>query len=323
MKKTLALVLACAMALGLVACGGSASSAPAASKPASSAAAAGESYKVYLITMDQMDQHWVNVNAGCQAAVKELADKGVKIDYTWSAPDVKDDAKQIELINNAVADGAQALLLAANGPDAVTSALQEAADAGVKIIYVDSPANFDAEQTLATDNKAAGSTAGTELIKALKDAGTTSGKIGIVSVNTATASTVAREEGFRAAFDGTDFELLETQYCDGDASRSQDAATNFIAQGCVGLFGANEGSTVGVGNAIKEDGSGKIIGAGFDKSDAILTLIKDGHLLCTMAQNPDVMGHDGMMTAAEVLAGTFKGEANVDTGVTVVTKELA
>jgi len=30
-----------------------------------------------------------------------------------------------------------------------------------------------------------------------------------------------------------------------------------------------------------------------------------------------------MMTAAEVLAGTFKGEANVDTGVTVVTKELA
>ena len=31
---------------------------------------------------------------------------------------------------------------------------------------------------------------------------------------------------------------------------------------------------------------------GFDKSDAILNLINDGYLLCTMAQNPDVMGYE-------------------------------
>ena len=24
-----------------------------------------DSYKVYLMTMDQMDQHWVNVDSGC------------------------------------------------------------------------------------------------------------------------------------------------------------------------------------------------------------------------------------------------------------------
>ncbi len=44
---------------------------------------------------------------------------------------------------------------------------------------------------------------------------------------------------------------METQYCDGDAAKAKDAATNFITQGVVGIFGANEGSAVGTGNAIK------------------------------------------------------------------------
>ena len=271
--------------------------------------------KVYLITMDQMDQHWVNVDAGCRKAVGELGN----IDYEWLAPDVKDDAKQIECINNAVAGGANVILLAANGPDAVTSALKEAEAAGVKIIYVDSAAAYPAIQTLATDNEAAGKTAGEEMVKGLKAAGKTEGKIGIVNVNSATASCVAREKGFRSAFEGTSFELLETQYGEGDAAKSKDIAANYITSGCVGLFGANEGSTVGIGIAIQEAGD-TVIGVGFDKSDTILELINGGHLLCTMAQNPDVMGYEGMKTAAKAIAGEDTGEANIDTGVTALTK---
>ncbi len=272
--------------------------------------------KVYLITMDQMDQHWVNVDAGAKKAAGELGN----IEYTWLAPDVKDDAKQIEAINNAVAGGANAILLAANGPDAVTQALEEAKNAGVKIIYVDSAADFPAEQTLATDNEAAGKTAGTEMINALKKAGVNEGSIGIVNVNSATASTVAREKGFRSAFDGTSFKILETQYGEGDAAKSKEIAANYITQGVVGIFGANEGSTVGAGNAIQESGK-KVIGVGFDKSDMILELIKNGHLLCTMAQNPDVMGYEGMKTAAKVLAGEKIEKKNVDTGVSVINAE--
>ncbi|MCI1207978.1 MAG: ABC transporter substrate-binding protein [Treponema sp.] len=274
------------------------------------------SSKVYLITMDQMDQHWVHVNQGCEKAVKELGG----ITYKWLAPDIKDDNKQIECINNAVAGGANAILLAANGPNAVTSALREATDAGVKIIYVDSAADFPAEQTLATDNEAAGLTAGKELIKALSAKGKTSGPIGIVSVNSATASTVHREAGFRKAFEGTGFTILETQYCDGDAARSKDMSANFITQGCVGLFGANEGSTVGVGNAIAEAGT-DVIGIGFDKSDMILTLIKKGYLLATMAQNPEVMGYEGMKSAEKVLKGEKVSPSYFDTGVSVITKD--
>ena len=43
------------------------------------------------------------------------------------SPNTKDDAQQIECVNNAVADGGyQAILVAANGPDAISSALKEA-----------------------------------------------------------------------------------------------------------------------------------------------------------------------------------------------------
>lgn len=287
----------------------------AAAAAADTTAAAGEAKMIYLITMDQMDQHWVNVDKGAQKAAAELGN----VEYKWIAPDVKDDAKQIECVNNAIAGGAQAIMIAANGPDAITASLKEAADEGIKIIYVDSPANFDAVATLATDNQAAGKTAGTKLIESLKEKSITSGKIGVIGVNASTDSTVKREAGFRSAFEGTEFELLETQYSDGDAAKAKDIGANYITEGCVGLFGTNEGSTVGAGNAIQEAG-GDVLAVGFDKSDMILQLIKNDFLVATMAQNPDVMGYEGVKTAADALDGKEPASKNLDTGVSVLDK---
>lgn len=295
-KKVLATALASAMALSVM-----------------GMTAMAEEYNIVLVTIDSMDQHWVNMDAGCKKAAEELG-----VNYKWLAPDVKDDAKQIECINNAVAGGCDALLLAANGPDAVTAALEEADAAGVKVVQVDSFFNHEnSVQKLGTDNVAAGQQAGEQLLAALTEKGITEGTIGIVSTNTATVSTLDREEGFTAAFADTDFEILETQYCDGDAARSKDAATNFIAQGVVGLFGANEGSCVGVGNAVAEDGN-QVLAVGMDKSDAVLQLIKDGALVCTMAQNPDVMGYEGVQSAVKALNGEEVTPDYVNTGVSVL-----
>ena len=276
---------------------------------------ASKAWKIALITMDSIDQHWVTLNEGAQAKAKELG-----VEVTFMSPNTKDDAQQIECVNNAVAGKYDAISVAANGPDAISSALNEAISAGIKVVYVDSPANVDAEATFSTDNVAAGTTAGEEMIKALEAAGTKSGKIGIVNVNAATQSTVDREEGFRKAFEGTDFELLETQYGEGDAAKSQSIAENYITQNVVGIFGCNEGSTTGTGNAIKASNNSGIIGVGFDKSDAIMNLIGDGHLLCTMAQNPDVMGSMGVEACVKALEGESLGGKVTDTGVSVLTK---
>lgn len=273
-------------------------------------------YKIALITMDSVDQHWVSLKEGAEEEAK--AD-GVTVDFM--APDVKDDAKQIECINNAVAGGYDAILVAANSEDAVSGALQEAVDAGIKIVYVDSPANVEAEATFSTDNKAAGKTAGEEMIKALEDKGIKDGSIGIVNINTSTNSTIQREEGFREALEGTDYELLETQYCEGDAAKAQTIAENYITEGVVGIFGANEGAATGTGNAIKASGSDEIVGVGFDKSDTLKGLIEDGYLVCTMAQNPDQMGKLGVQACIKALNGEDLGGEVTDKGVSVLTKE--
>ena len=40
-----------------------------------------------------------------------------------------------------------------------------------------------------------------------------------------------------------------------------------------------------------------------------------------MAQNPDVMGYEGMKTAVNALEGNDVGEATIDTGVSVINKD--
>ena len=273
-------------------------------------------YKIAVITMDSVDQHWVSLKEGAEEEAK--ADD-VTVDFM--APDVKDDAKQIECINNAVAGGYDALMVAANSEDAVSGALQEAIDAGMKLVYVDSPANVEAEATFSTDNKAAGKTAGEEMIKALEDKGVKDGSIGIVNINNSTNTAIQREAGFREAFEGTDYELLETQFCEGDAAKAQTIAENYITEGVVGIYGTNEGASTGVGNAIKASGSDEIIGVGFDKSDTLKGLIEDGYLVCTRAQNPDQMGKLGVQACIKALNGEDLGGEVTDTGVSVLTKE--
>ena len=307
MKKKILAALCCASMIGCLA---------ATPVLADETVKADGDYKIALITMDSVDQHWVSLKEGAEEEAK--AD-GVTVDFM--APDVKDDAKQIECINNAVAGGYDAILVAANSEDAVSGALQEAVDAGIKIVYVDSPANVEAEATFSTDNKAAGKTAGEEMIKALEDKGIKDGSIGIVNINTSTNSTIQREEGFREALEGTDYELLETQYCEGDAAKAQTIAENYITEGVVGIFGANEGAATGTGNAIKASGSDEIVGVGFDKSDTLKGLIEDGYLVCTMAQNPDQMGKLGVQACIKALNGEDLGGEVTDTGVSVLTKE--
>lgn len=209
MKKALAILLTLVMIVGLMAGCGSTST-------GEEPAAESKDIKIALITMDSIDQHWITLNEGAQKAAEEL---GVTV--TFMAPNTKDDAQQIEQVNNAVSAGCQAIVVAANGPDAISSALNEAIAAGVKVVYVDSPANVEAEATFSTDNKAA---------------------------------------------------------------------------------------------------DGSVIVVGFDKSDAILGLIEDGFVLATMAQNPDVMGYEGVRAAVAALNGEDLGGAVTDTGVSVLTK---
>ncbi|HEX3075433.1 MAG TPA: substrate-binding domain-containing protein, partial [Lachnospiraceae bacterium] len=92
-------------------------------------------YKVYLITVDKTYQYWDILNEGASDMAASIG-----VNYVWDAPEVKDVNKQIEIIQRAVSNGANALLVAADDPKMISEVIEDAKARSVKVIYVDSPA---------------------------------------------------------------------------------------------------------------------------------------------------------------------------------------
>ncbi len=270
---------------------------------------------VYLITTDRGYQYWGILNQG---AADMAALMGVN--YVWQSPDDRSTEKQIELINNAVEQGAEALIVAADDPGMLTAAIEAAKEKGVKIIYVDSPPYNEAIVTLSTDNYKAGVKAAQTMLTIFDDTGKVNGSIGIINL-AEKANTRFREEGFRDTIEKDNrFKLLETAYVEQDnPEASQREAERLMRENedLVGLFGTSEGTSIGVGNAIKESGN-LYTGVGFDKTDAMLRLLRDKNLNAIIAQNPYTMGYLGMAQAVAAVNGEDTGPEYIDTGVSVL-----
>lgn len=276
-----------------------------------------KNYKIYLITMDKISQFWYFVNHG----VSDMA-KLLDIRYVWEAPQTRNVDEQIDIIKNAVNNGANAIMLAAIDPVIETSAVEDAKALGVKIIYVDSPTNEECIVTLATDNYSAGITAGQTMITELEAQGIQRGSIGIVGVDLETATNINRENGFRSVIEANGrFKLLNTQYTGGNKIIAQSAAHGFIAgnSDLVGLYGTNEDTTIGVGNAIKTSNQ-LIIGIGFDITEEIQEFINQGYLKAVMVQNPYTMGYLGLAETMAALNNFDTGPVFINTGINVRTR---
>ena len=284
---------------------------------------AGVKTKVGLITMDQMDVHWVRLKNAAEERVNELNAAGNEITMVWLAPETKDNQQQIEKIQNAVADGVNYIIIACNDGTSANRALQEALDAGIKIIYVDAPATLKASATYATDNFAGGKQIG-EYLKALFDKdGVTEGTIGIVDAQAGVQSCQDRYDGFASVFKDTKFVLGERQYSDGDNSKAQELANTLINNGVIAIYGTNDGATNGSAAAVKDaiNNGMKIYCVGWDKSDSNIAHVEGGELLAFAAQNPQIMGKLAIDAVVELESGKDLGGATVDTGVSTVTKD--
>ncbi len=274
-----------------------------------------ENYRIYLITMDKSDQFWKVMDNGAREMASMLG-----VTYEWDAPLTRDVNKQIEIFNNAVVAGADAIMLAASDPLKISRAVEEAKAKGVKIIYVDAPAFEEAVITLATDNYTAGKIAGENMFYELEEIGVTYGSIGIIGITPENRTTVNRELGFRDYFKSfVRYQILETIYTNGDPELAKQATEKYIRDNpnLVGVFSTNEGTTLGLGYALRENDI-NIIGIGFDITEVIQEMIRDNTLKAILVQNPFTMGYLGMAEAVAALRGFDTGPQFINTGVTVV-----
>ena len=270
---------------------------------------------IYLITMNQASNYWQQIDAGCKKAVKDIGG----IDYHWIAPPKTNILEQKECINQAVAAGANAILLSAASETELEDSLAAATAAGVKLIYVDSTALYPATATLATDNVAAGRTAAKTMKTALVEAGVLNGVIGLAAGGKGQA-TGHRDKGFREEMEGSGYTVAPTFEMNGDQQNIKNAVKEHPDY--VAFFGSNEQCTWALSEQVYNSGSRQLI-VGFDTSDRTLGMMEKGVIYATMQQKPQQMGYGAVKIAVDALSGRFTQTGVVlDMGVSVITRDM-
>ena len=103
-----------------------------------------------------------------------------------------------------------------------------------------------------------------------------------------------------------DVTIVATQYGGGDHLRSTDLAKAIIRGNpdLKGFFGANEGSIIGVLNAVQELGmKGKLVVIGYDSGQQQIEAIKSGLQAGAITQDPIGIGYKSVEAAIKAIKG--------------------
>ena len=182
MRKLSWLVVA---SLALAACtsktGGGDSSQPAQAGNAAGGARDPNKLTIALIAKSSSNPVFLAARTGAEAAAKELSAKNnMNITVVWLTPPQEDGQVQAQRIQQAVNDGADAILLSASDAGKVTGAINDAVDRGVPVMMFDS----DAPQSkrfayYGVDDKKTGAMTMMELAKLMNG----KGKVAILAGN--------------------------------------------------------------------------------------------------------------------------------------------
>src|SRR6478672_7726820 len=123
--------------LPLTACGKSEAPAPA----STAAPAAAHGLKIAMIAKSSTNPVFLSARTGAEAAAKELSQQsGVPIEIAWLTPPAEDGQVQAQRIQQAVNDGADAILISCSDAGKVTGAINDAVARGVAVMTFDSDA---------------------------------------------------------------------------------------------------------------------------------------------------------------------------------------
>ncbi|MBT2516315.1 sugar ABC transporter substrate-binding protein [Streptomyces sp. ISL-90] len=229
------------------------------------------------------DAFWDRVKSGAEQAGE---DYGVEITYN-SDPDP---AKQSQLIDNAVAQEVDGIVVSMANPDGVKSSVERAVDAGIPVVTINSgierSAEFGAITHIGQSETVAGEAVGVEL----SEAGVTNALCVIQE-----AGNVGLEERCKAAsstFSGTmaNLQVDGTNDAEVKATIKSKLQADATIDGVLTLGGQYAMDAVG---AVDESGSTATV-ATFDLSDDVVSAISDGAILFAVDQQPYVQGFLGI-----------------------------
>ena len=238
---------------------------------------------------------------------------------------------QERLLGAAAAAGADAILLAPDDSVLLSGKMDEVYGKGIPIVLIDTITNTDSyDVCYMTDNLMAGQNAAEEMLSLLRKQGISDGdsiQVGIQVGATSSLTIIERLAGFFQYWSKNApaaWEVIPDIKCnDGNVDKAVKCAEELLEYPDLkGVFGTNNGSTVGFARAIKEQERKDIAVVGFDLSDDIAELIhNEEYIASTVLQKQYDMGYQGVESALELSNGEEMPVKFVDMGVVVLNKE--
>jgi ribose transport system substrate-binding protein len=266
---------------------------------------------VPIVSKGFQHQFWLAVESGAEAMAEEL---NMEVNFIGPESESQVD-KQIDMLLAEYAKNPDAVCFAALDSVAANPILEDMAADGIPVIGFDSGVDSDIPiTTAATDNLAAAALAAEKMVGLIGD----TGKVGVIVHDQTSRTGIDRTDGFinYMTENHPGIEIVGPRFEGGDQLRSTDAAKDMITSNpeMLGFFGGNEGSAIGVLNAVNELGkSGEIVVIGYDSGQFQIDAIKDGTMAGAVQQDPVSIGAKCVEAAAMALQG-LPVEPVIDTG---------
>ena len=273
------------------------------------AAAMAQQTYIPLISKGFQHQFWQAVKSGAEKAAKDL---NVRVTFEGPETEAMVD-KQIDMLSAALAKKPQAIGFAALDSKAAIPLLKKAQADKIPVVAFDSGVDSDIPLTTATtDNKAAAALAADKMAELIGK----SGEVALVVHDQTSRTGIDRVDGFvgRMKEAYPKIKVVSVQYGGGDHLKSTEV-TKSILQGnpnLKGMFGANEGSAIGVVNGAREM-KRKLVIIGYDSGKQQKDAIMSGAMAGAITQNPVGIGYKTVEAAVKALKGE-KLPKVIDTG---------
>ena len=233
-------------------------------------------------------------------------------------------AQQVALIDQMIASGVDAIVIAPADSKAIVPALARAAAAGIVVVNIDNQLDGDilAEYELqipfvGPDNFAGAEEVGNYLAATMQ----ADQSVAILEGVPTTYNSQRRTAGFLKAMNDAGINVVAQQSAQWDQTAAVTVTSGILVQHpeLDAILAANDNMALGAVAAITQSGRGDAIKVvGFDNISAVQDLIREGRILATADQHADLLAVYGVEFALEALSGGAT-QANRTTPVDLVT----
>jgi rhamnose transport system substrate-binding protein len=245
-------------------------------------------------------------NAGGEEAIEEFGGTYAEVGPSEASP-----TSQVSFIQTAAQQGVGGLVVSANDPEAICDALNEARDAGVKVVTFDSDTNPECRDLFVNQASAEGiAKAQVDLIaEQIGDAG----QVAILSASANATNQNAWIEMMEEdlAANHPNIELVETVYGDDDDQTSFDK-TAALLQTYPELKGIISPTTVGIAAAARylstSEYKGQVALTGLGTPNQMREYVEDGTVTAFALWNPADLGYLAAYATKALIEGEITGE---------------